>query len=319
MEYEAIHTNDGAKLAYQTSLSLASARDKTPKSCLLLLHGFSGSSQYFVRNTESLKQSHWVVAPDMRGHGQSDRTEHGYHVARLAMDLHDIITKVILTVNPEVHVYAVGCSIGAAVSWTYVELFGDAALSGFVFVDQAPLQDQSLFGAWGKGLHHYGCYDEATMLAAQNAWASSSESVREETYRGLVDSCLGYRYAPLQQDNITKDQRESDEEFFTSISRVCDGVWLAKLLADHTRYDHREAISLIQKPILVMAGQRSGCFSIDAQEEIVRRAARCPKLGTFPAIMKFSSGHWLFWEQPEEFNNGILNFVRTCADRKSEA
>jgi pimeloyl-ACP methyl ester carboxylesterase len=310
MQYGAVHANDGAKLVYATSKPETAVREECPTTCILLLHGFSGSSSYFIRNY-ALAQSHWFVAPSMRGHGTSDHTEHGYHVARLAMDLRQIITEAILEISPGTRIYAVGCSIGAAVLWTYVELFGDSDLAGFVFVDQAPLQDRSMFGGWKEGLHHYGCYDEATMLAAQEAWASSDKSVREKTYLNLFESCLGYIYSPLPEDKISKEQRKVDEDFFTEISRSCDGVWLAKLLADHTRYDHREAISLIQKPILVMAGQRSGCFSLNAQRETVRRATK----SIDASMSEFSSGHWLFWEQPEKFNTEILDFVTKCEGR----
>lgn len=34
----------------------------------------------------------------------------------------------------------VGCSMGAAVIWAHLELFGDARIGKCVFVDQAPLQ-----------------------------------------------------------------------------------------------------------------------------------------------------------------------------------
>jgi pimeloyl-ACP methyl ester carboxylesterase len=305
MKYEAIKANDGATLAYQVSEPPA-VDAISPATCILLLHGFSGSSQYFERNTPGLSQSkHWIVAPDMRGHGKSEHTKHGYHVARLAMDLKEIIEHVIFKHNPAMHIYAVGCSIGAAVLWTYVELFTDHDLAGFVFVDQAPLQDQSLFDNWGPGLHHYGCYNEATTLAAQAAWASPDPKVREETYVGLVDSCLGYRYAPAPSDKIDSAQRQEDEAFFASISSSCDGTWLARLLADHTRYDHREAIGLIEKPILVMAGKRSGCFSIESQKETVRRAVHA-------RFEVFESGHWLFWEEAGEFNRVVLDFVETA-------
>lgn len=300
MEYKTLQANDSTELAYQ-----ASKRPAQPTQCILLLHGFSGSSQYFQRNFPSLLDTgSWVVAPDMRGHGRSQHTDHGYHVARLAMDLHDIITHVISADGYKTPLYAVGCSIGAAVLWTYVELFTDAAFAGFVFVDQAPLQDRSLFGDWNKGMAHYSCYDEATMLAAQKAWSSSSASVREDTYRGLVHDCLGYLYAPSSSDQVSDAQREADEDFFTSISRSCDGVWLAKLLADHTRYDHREAIAGISKPTLVMAGRRSGCFSLEAQKTIVTLAQGRSDMKVFEC------GHWLFWEQVEEFNKCLWDFIQ---------
>lgn len=265
-----------------------------------------------MRNSGELSKEHWIICPDMRGHGRSQHTRHGYHVARLAQDLREIITGVIQTLAPGTRIHAVGCSIGAAVLWTYVELFTDDGFTSLVFVDQAPLQDRSVFDGWGPNLAHYGCYDEATKLAAQSSWSSNDPKVLEETYSGLVTSCFGYRFAPSTEDNVSEVRAKEDEKFFTAISRACDGTWLAKLLGDHTGYDHREAIELISKPVLVMAGKRSGCFSVDGMMETVRRAQK-NEVRELPAeTVVFESGHWLFWEEAEKFNRELAGFVTKC-------
>lgn len=323
MQYAYCGTNDGLSLAMQTSLPLenmppsgpGSLADPRRRSCVLLLHGFSGSSAYFTRNYAGLSARHWVVAPDMRGHGASGRCAGGYHVARLAVDLRTILnflsTKTIEQ-QPPIQFVPVGCSIGAAVLWTYVELFGDADFAGFVFADQAPLQDRSLFGGWDETRANKGCYDEATLLAAQRAWTTATPAV-EETYKGLVRECLGYRFAPEDGDEVSGRQAEADEAFFTGISRRCDGAWLARLLADHTRYDHREAIECITKPSLVVAGRRTGCFPIEGMKETVRRIDKGnPGKPGLARWSVYDSGHWMFYEEPDKFNKEIEGFVAEC-------
>ncbi|KAI1498126.1 Alpha/Beta hydrolase protein [Biscogniauxia marginata] len=332
MQYAYCTANDGCTLALQTSRPLVPQDDKAGTRCILLLHGFSGSSAYFARNYAALSARHWVVAPDMRGHGNSGRPRGGYHVARLAADLRDIIAHLRRAVRRRrrsqsqedhhedddddrdaIQFVPVGCSIGAAVLWTYVELFGgsssrDDFLSprGFVFVDQAPLQDRSEFGDWNERKAHLGCYDEATTWAAQQAWVRRPDAA----HRDLVRGCLGYRHAPEESDGMSAEQRRLDEELFVRISVQCDGVWLARLLADHTRYDHREAIENIKLPTLVMAGRRTGCFPLEGMMETVRLVNK-----NRPGLAKlslFDSGHWLFYEEPERFNKEILEFVDYC-------
>lgn len=308
MHYETFTTNDGCEIAFQTSLPLSTPSSAASYSeCILLLHGFSGSSAYFTRNFGPLSQRHWVVAPDMRGHGRSGHTKGGYHVARLAADLRELLAHLRGSVGGgAVRAVPVGCSIGAAVLWTYVELFGESDFAGFVFVDQAPLQDRSLFGAWDETKAHRGCYDEKSMLAAQEAWISRPE----ETHRGLVAECLGYRCRPLVTDGVSEEEAKGDEGFFTAISALCDGVWLARLLADHTRYDHREAIEGITKPTLVMAGRRSGCFPLAGMAETVERIRKGGSGMDGRAEMSvFGTGHWLFYEEPERFNKEVLAFA----------
>lgn len=78
------------------------------------LHGFTGSGLVFKRNIAGLAETHHVIVPDLRGHGESDKPRAGYHVARLAMDLRNLIEHLRL---PEGQVAAIGTSLGAAIIW----------------------------------------------------------------------------------------------------------------------------------------------------------------------------------------------------------
>ncbi|KAL7622218.1 hypothetical protein AAE478_007721 [Parahypoxylon ruwenzoriense] len=316
MQYAYCTANDGCTLAFQTSLPIAAPLPPRA-SCIILIHGFSGSSAYFTRNYGGLvgASGHWVVAPDLRGHGNSGRPRGGYHVARLAADLRDLIAYLrTLAEGTELDIVPVGCSIGAAVLWTYVELFGCSGFRGFVFVDQAPLQDRTWLGdgGWDAGHAHLGCFDEATMLAAQRAWVQDPAGAHRE----LVAACLGYRHKPEPEpesgdDDVSEEERRRrDEAFFTGISARCDQTWLARLLADHTRYDHREAIEEIDLPTLVMAGRRTGCFPLEGMRETVRRVEKRSPGRVRMSV--FDSGHWLFYEEPERFNREVLEFVDSC-------
>lgn len=125
---------------------------------------------------------------------------------------------------------------------------------------------------------------------------------------------LGYRFQPSEADDaVTLAQRDADERFFTGESQRCDGAWLARLLEDHTRYDHRDAVEALTKPALVLAGRRTGCFPLDGLEETVRRVRQGnsdkPDLAEW---VVFEGGHWMFWEESERFNEVILGFVGRC-------
>jgi len=78
------------------------------------LHGFTGSGKVFKRNITTLSKDHYVVVPDLRGHGSSDKPKSGYHVARLAMDLNNLINHLKLA---EGQISAIGTSLGAAILW----------------------------------------------------------------------------------------------------------------------------------------------------------------------------------------------------------
>ncbi|KAK4215795.1 Alpha/Beta hydrolase protein [Rhypophila decipiens] len=323
---EYIDANDGCCLAIKTSIPF-NGHGPYQNKAIILLHGFAGSSEYFCRNFDQLSddQNLWVIAPDMRGHGDSGTSQGGYHVARLAMDLKNLITHLRNVFNAhkntpgeELQIVAVGCSIGAAILWTYVELFTCADFAGLVFVDQAPLQDAVFFGQnhpdnWDATHHHKGCFNEATLQAAQRAWISQD---RVNTCLALVNECLGYRQNSPLKEIPAKDE---DEDFwhFCRIAQQCDGRWLARLMADHTRYDHREAIERIDVPVLVMAGALSGCFPLDGMWETVTRiqaSARDEEDAEVDVSVFEGAGHWLFYENPNRFNLEIIEFVYKCTD-----
>ncbi len=54
---------------------------------LLLLHGSYGSSRWWERLSPFLPEEIYAIAPDLRGCGQTDKTEQGYFVEEQAQDL----------------------------------------------------------------------------------------------------------------------------------------------------------------------------------------------------------------------------------------
>lgn len=229
---KSIAANDGVTISFHY------AAHPTSDTCIILIHGFSGSADYFRRNFASLSERHSIVAYDLRGHGGSGRSPHGYHVNRLAADLRDLINhcRTDLLTNVK-HYVGVGCSIGAAILWSYTELFTCKDFHKFVFVDQAPLQNYTASGDWGPSQGNYGCHD-----AASTAWNQANLILDfERANQGLVGACLGYRFAPLDVDGTTEEQSAGDEHFFTSISKQCDPRWIGKLSMFHA---HRPFVSI---------------------------------------------------------------------------
>ncbi|KAF2430073.1 alpha/beta-hydrolase [Tothia fuscella] len=282
-----IQANDGEKIAYQT-------HGEEKSMVLILIHGFTGSSDYFQRNFEALSQKYFVVAPDLRGHGKSTKAHHGYHVSRLAADLRDLLAHISrsdiqLSSHESPSIIGVGCSLGAAVLWSYSELFGTEPFSGMVFVDQAPLQDY-IPGSWDFKQGNYGVHDPTSLAAAQ----ATLKYAPEDFYRGLVHGCLAYNHEPTEseRDSISPLQKAKDESFFIYISKNGNPWWFGKLLADHTSYDHRNTImNLIRVPTFVMAGRRSGSFPVDGVLETAYLAnSHSTSPGTVSTIV-MDSGH----------------------------
>ncbi|MGW4194424.1 alpha/beta fold hydrolase [Streptomyces sp. NPDC005004] len=64
---------------------------------LVLLHGWPQTSRAWARVMPELARNHTVVAPDLRGTGDSDRPEDGYAKTRQADDIRGVLTGLGLT------------------------------------------------------------------------------------------------------------------------------------------------------------------------------------------------------------------------------
>lgn len=306
-EYEFFTASDGAKLAYRQF-------GETGRHAIILIHGFTGSSEYFQRNVDTLAKDFHIITPDLRGHGHSAKTRHGYHVARLATDLQNLIDHLFPDIEIEGkghELHGVGCSLGAAVLWAHTELYVSShnRFDTMVFVDQAPLQDY-IPGSWSFTHGNYGVHDATSLASAQ----ATLRYAPDDFYRGLVEGCLAYRHQPteVEKTQISSENAQADEKFFLAISRQGSPEWYAKLLADHTSYDHRDTIrERLRIPCLIMAGKRSGSFPVAGIEETARLIDEGAK-ESIAMTIRMESGHWMFYEEPEQWSQHIMTW---CIER----
>lgn len=266
-----ITANDRTKLAYELH-----GDNEGP--WVVLLHGWSGSRRYFDLNIPALSSSCRVLVPDLRHHGDSGRTDHGRHVARLSADLRDLLAALQV-----MGATVVGTSMGCAVIWSYFELFGKDRMAKAVFVDQAPLQNR--VPGWDLGSK--GCYDEATLRALQATLERDLAAVAD----GNAEGCLSL---PLPADVLAVLRSETLR---------CDPSALGELMADHTQLDWRSLLTRMTLPCLNCVGGTSGVFPVEGCLEVGRLAPDCC------SVVFERANHWLYLEMPREFNELLLGFV----------
>jgi pimeloyl-ACP methyl ester carboxylesterase len=101
---------------------------------VILLHGFLESGACCESQAQILAEQYDVIVLDQRSHGESEKVPFGLKIARLSKDLFELVTAMNLK-----RVSLLGHSMGAAVIWSYTELFGDAELSKLILIDQSPV------------------------------------------------------------------------------------------------------------------------------------------------------------------------------------
>jgi pimeloyl-ACP methyl ester carboxylesterase len=274
------------------------------------LHGFTGSSEVFQRNIPALAKHFRVIAPDLRGHGASDKPTHGFHVFRLAMDLHNLLNH--LEVSQPSTVRCVAGSLGCSILWSYAELFGIDVFSHMIWVDQAPMQNYASDGSWGSAEGNRGMNSAAAVAYLQATLKYDPDSV----YKGTIAGCLGYRSHPVMGENISEEVRDADEKFFLAIARQGNAEWYGNLMADHTALDWRQSIvetfggrAENKTNVLVVATKRSGCFPARGPLAAVTFANAKAESPRAQGVVIEWGGHWCYWEDPKRFNQLALDFL----------
>jgi len=101
------------------SLHVATAGDPK-KPAVMFLHGFPEGWFSWRSIMEALADDYFVLAPDLRGYGQSDKPADGYGMMALTDDVHDVVKQ--LTDKP---ITLVGHDWGGALAWMYGHRFGE--------------------------------------------------------------------------------------------------------------------------------------------------------------------------------------------------
>lgn len=229
------------------------------------------------------------------------------------MDLHELVQHLQGSSSNRRKFHAIGGSLGCAILWSYAELFGTSLVEKAVFVDQSPLQNSTLDG-WDSRFCNRGM---------NNPWAIASlqktlDLAPELAHRGTIAACLGYRYAPIDEERGVRTQKEKDddEDFFLREALKGDGWWLGKLMEDHTAKDWRDSIcaclgaesgSLTE--VLVVGSSRSGCFPADGVMKVAELINKDSKEGKAKGVVVDWGGHWCYWEDSKEFNDLMLSFL----------
>jgi non-heme chloroperoxidase len=251
-----------------------SVEDEGSGSPIVFIHGWSMSGRFFQRQLSHFAAAHRVIIPDLRGHGRSEKVQHGHTVPNYAADLHAVLAE--RSVQRPV---LVGWSMGAMVAYEFVRAYGGGSVAGLVVVDQPP----SDF-AWDG--YEFGVI--------------TLDALREMNEQLQLDQ------ASLVSEFTQLMLHEPDEQTLGWMSAEIlqvPPVIASAILADQTLRDYRGLLPLIDVPTLVLFGEDDKLTSPKAGQYI---AGRIPgaRLQTFAA-----SSHCPFWEESGAFNEAVAAFV----------
>ncbi|RZJ98744.1 MAG: alpha/beta hydrolase [Flavobacterium sp.] len=231
LEIGSFKTNDGIQLSYWK------AGKGIP---LVFVPGWSSNGAEYINIIHLLKEDFEVYVLDQRNHGLSEKLYIENHVSRLAADLNDFLN--FLKVE-KTHIC--GWSMGCAVTWSYIDLYGDDKIEKLVFIDEAP----SIY-----------CHSDWTQeeRVKSGAFALSAERMialyieNTPVNRLLVDTDI-FNFYNIEGAPAFENSHLFAEEFVPPVLES-----LKHLLFNHIMNDWRDVIAYkVQKPTLVMSGEYS--------------------------------------------------------------
>jgi pimeloyl-ACP methyl ester carboxylesterase len=250
---------------------------------VMLLHGFAQTSHMWLPLIAELAKTNTVVAPDLRGSGQSARPQDGYEKKALARDIHALASSLGFQ-----DIRLAGHDIGLMVAYAYAAQYPSQ-------VDRIVLMDAFLpgVGDWKsvwllKDLWHFHFYGETPLKLVTG---------RERTY-------LEHFWNDFAADR-THSVSEADRRIYAAALARPGGIHAAFEYFRAFEQDAADFQQLAQTklpmPMLVLAGEKaSGSFLIDQGRLVADNVE---------GVIIKGSGHWLIDEAPDQVIPTLVTFL----------
>jgi pimeloyl-ACP methyl ester carboxylesterase len=249
---------------------------------VVLLHGFAETSHMWLPLMAKLADKHTVIAPDLRGFGQSSAPEDGYTKA-MAQDIHALVK----SLNYD-RIRLVGHDIGLMVAYAYAAQYpGD--------VDRLVLMEAFLpgVGDWNhvfllRDLWHFHFYGKTPLALVTG---------RERIY-------LEHFWNDFAAD-ATKSVPEADRAFYTKEyarpGHIKAGMEVFRAFPTDAEDFAQFAKTKLQMPLLVISGEKAGGPFLIEQGKMVATDVE--------GVLVKDRGHWLMEEAPDQVIPKLVEFL----------
>ena len=258
---------------------------------VVLLHGFPETSNAWRKVMPALAQHYTVLAPDLRGFGDSDRPDHAYDKRTVAEDVHQLVHH--LGLGP---IHLVSHDVGMMVGYAYASAY-PAEVKRLVLMEAAlpGLGLEKLYDADKyPRMYHLPLFD------APNGLAEALITGREKMFVRHFMRQQAYNTAALEDEVL-----DGYAERLAAPGALRAGIAYFrahKIDAEHNRENSRTKLPM---PVLTVGGTAS--FGADLEAEIR------PLAKQMRAVMIDRCGHYLAEEQPERLVEELLRFFREDA------
>jgi pimeloyl-ACP methyl ester carboxylesterase len=274
---------NSAKLSVQSGLS----KNSHVKKPLLLLHGLADCAVEWSSLGSYLADQYHIVAPDLRGHGDSSKPDSGYNSEEIIADLEALMTY--LGWN-QAHIigHSWGGKLASIWATKHPKRFSSITLVDPFYVDKLP--------SWLKITFPF-FYRVLPFLQAMGPFKSEVEAVK------TAQNLKQYRqWTPLQQ-----------QTFYASIEPKQDGTWGSKftITARNQIFTDVMQKSGLIKPLAIPS------LFIQPTEGMNRTQWQLKPYYRYLSnleVKQISGNHWVFLVNPNEFNQEVATYLAKQAD-----
>jgi pimeloyl-ACP methyl ester carboxylesterase len=250
---------------------------------ILLLHGYAQNSYMWRPLIAELAKSHTVVAPDLRGFGQSAKPQSGYDKKTMAQDVHALVSSLSIR-----RATVVGHDIGLMVAYAYAAQYPEE-------VERIVLMDAFLpgVGDWKtvwllRDLWHFHFYGETPLKLVTG---------RERIYF----EHFWNDFAADPKHSVPEADRQFYARSYAQPGAMRAGFEVFRAFEQDAKDFAEFAQNKLTMPMLVLTGEKaSGTFLIDQ--------ARLVDSNVEGVVVK-GSGHWLMEEATQQVIPQLVAFI----------
>ena len=251
---------------------------------VVLLHGYTQTSHMWLPLIDRLSRDHMVIAPDLRGFGQSSLPAGGVTKAEMAQDVHALVASLGLS-----KVKVVGHDIGLMVAYAYAAQYRDQ-------VSKIALMDAFLpgVGNWKdvwllRDLWHFHFYGETPLALVKG---------RERIYF----EHFWNDFAADRNHSIPEADRKFYAAAYAREGGMRAGFEVFKAFEKDAADFAGFAKTPLTIPMLVLTGQRASGPVLIAQAKLVDT--------NVDGVIVPGVGHWLMEEAPQVVIPKLVDFLK---------
>lgn len=256
----------------------------TGKRPLVLIHGFGDTSHMWVPLFDEFGKDFTIIAPDMRGLGDSSRPATGYDKKTLAVDIHELVKSLGYQ-----KIDLVGHDIGLMVAYAYAAQYPNE-------VEKLALLEAPIPGigdVWEKiyttpALWHFHFVNSPIAL---------------ELVKGRERLFLEHFWQTLSPhpETFTEADRQIYAKAYAQEGAMRAAFEMFKLFNTQDAADNRQFAALkLPMPVLTIEGDKAMGGALEIQAKLVA--------DNVTSIKFADTGHWLMEQRPAETKAALKKF-----------